>query len=116
MYSSYRFIDIPPLDQIMVDREFMIDVQNDCGAVKFYAGKVEYESESNYFLHATYNNPALRTECNLGNLTLRSENGKKFGVLHIADDVYLIEDIGNGKNIIMKQRKSDHIAPEKPCL
>ena len=97
MYSSYRLIDIPALDQVMVDRKVMIDAGNECGAVAFYASKVEYLSEDDYFIVATYDNPAMRTECNKGRLTLRSQNGKKFGVLHIAGDVYLIEDLGGGK-------------------
>jgi hypothetical protein len=105
-------INIQNLATFQQNGRLLVDISgNDCGPSIFKARHVEYYSESNYLWQGEIE-VQDHCQCEIGEMTIRSKDGEKFGVIQLGSAFYMIEDLTGGKNAIYKYP----VVPEEVSL
>lgn len=108
-YSDLQLISIAPLDDVMGIRSLRINLG--AGDVHLEVSKIEYVSESDYYVYAEKEATGFKNDIGRASLQLRSKDGLKFGMLRVGGEIYQIDDLGNGQNVLMHQVINHHDQP-----
>ncbi len=103
-YSDVQLIDIAPLDDVIGDHSIRLNLGD--GDIHLETTTLEYVSESEYYLYAVKEATGFKNDIGRATLQLRSMDGLKFGVLTVGGEVYQIEDLTGGQNILMHEIQS----------
>jgi hypothetical protein len=105
-YESTKIIEVKSLEEMASSGKITVDITGEvCGIVEFNATNVVFKSTNDYYWYGEMVSKS-DCDCNKGYLSLTKTSEGLMGSVQIETNIYIIQDLGGGKQVLGKVPQS----------